>query len=73
MNQYIDNMLAALNEISVNGKKNHELLLGCIMMTEKLKKELEGVYHGCNGKEQEVSGEGVLSAVHSSGTDDPVR
>lgn len=58
MNRFINELLSALNEIDVRGKKNHELLLGCILMAEKLKKELEGVYHAPRNSEREnASGE----------------
>ena len=72
MEKLINGLLAALNKIKVDGKENHELVLGCIIALEKLKAELEGVYHGGDGKKQELSGETVLSAAHKSGTDDCV-
>lgn len=72
MEKLINGLLAALNKIKVDGKENHELVLGCIVALEKLKEELEGVHYGGDGKKQGLSGETVLSNVHENGTDDCV-
>ena len=65
MNKLINGMLLALNEITVSGKENHELLLGCILALEKLKEELEGVYHGGNSEGENISGVDPVSTSHS--------
>ena len=72
METLVKYLLSALNKLTVSGKENHELVLGCILALEKLKKELEGVYHDPNGEGKEIHGVDPVSTPQSGRTDDRV-
>lgn len=72
MEKLVNYLLSALNRLTVSGKENHELVLGCLLALEKLKKDMEGVYHDLNGEGKEIHGADPVSAAKSGRTDDRV-
>lgn len=72
MEKLVNYLLSALNRLTVSGKENHELVLGCILALEKLKKDMEGVYHDLNGEGKEIHGADPVSTTKSGRTDDRV-